>query len=506
MTNKFTSYFSFSVVSGILLFFGTLWLYGPVLMGLFTQLAADEDYSFGLLLPLVSAYLIYRKWPQIKSHAWRPSWLGLAVMVLGIGFYVAGRLGTGRFLARLSFVVFLAGLVSLLGGWGLLRLLSFPLLLLLLMLPPPLTLTSSLTLPLQLLSTKLAAGFLRLVGVPLLRQGNVIDLGDRQLQVVAACSGLRYILSLAALSCIYCYFFQRRPWKVAVLLGAAIPAAILANAFRVAGMGLFPVLQDPGFWHDFSGWVIFLGCFIFLALLDAGLNRLQPESPLGSKEKTLAGSEAPARGESAVSLKPFLVAALVLLALALPLVHRGTQVPPVPLKQSFADFPMHLGPWTGSHVPVDQEMVKATGCHDYLNMDFTRSGEQPVSLWIAYYRSQETEGVGHNPRYCLPGSGWETVKSGTLNIAPGMPVNYLVMENQGQRILVYFWNLVGGRWITNDKLNKFYLIYSGLRWRRTDASLVRLIIPLKSDIPAGEEELSDFARLLVPVLPQFLPN
>ena len=98
--------------------------------------------------------------------------------------------------------------------------------------------------PLQLISSSLATALLQMVGIPAFCQGNVIDLGVRQMQVVEACSGLRYILSLFALGVIFCYFFQRRLWKIILLLIALIPAAIVANAFRVMGMGIFPALQQ----------------------------------------------------------------------------------------------------------------------------------------------------------------------------------------------------------------------------------------------------------------------
>jgi exosortase len=122
------------------------------------------------------------------------------------------------------------------GGWGLVRLLGFPLFLLILMFPLPGLLTKQLTLPLQLISSRLATTMLQMVGIPAFCQGNVIDLGVRQMQMVEACSGLRYILALFALGVIFCYFFQRRLWKILLLLMVLIPSAIVANAFRVMAM------------------------------------------------------------------------------------------------------------------------------------------------------------------------------------------------------------------------------------------------------------------------------
>ncbi|MEJ2673466.1 MAG: exosortase [Deltaproteobacteria bacterium] len=277
MESKPISLSNSSIVFGLILTLGVIVLFWPVLTQLVHQLASDEDFSYGLLLPFVSGYLVYLKWPEIRRTPWQPSWLGLAVMALALFFYMAGKLAAEVYTARFSFPLFIAGILLLFGGWKILRLLAFPLFLLIFMLPLPSIVTASITFPLQLISSRLAAKFLRLLGYPLVLQGNVIDLGVRQLQVVAACSGLRYILSLLALGIIYCYFYQRRPWKGALLLISLVPAAILANAFRVAAMGIFPALQE-GFWHSFSGWLIFIFCLGFLALLNKAFNYLEPQT------------------------------------------------------------------------------------------------------------------------------------------------------------------------------------------------------------------------------------
>ena len=257
---------------------GIFWIYGPLLVGLLVWVARDEDFSYGLLLPLVSVYMIYLKIPELRRRPWRPSWIGLLILALGFSLYLAGELVTDTYLPYVSFFVVLSGGVFLLGGSGIFRQLAFPILILILMVPLPVFVTQQLTLPLQLISSRLAAEFLLACGIPLVRHGNVIDLGVRQLQVVAACSGLRYLLALLALALIYGYFYQRRPWKASVLLISIIPTTIVANALRVAGMGLFPAFQE-GFWHGFSGWLIFIFCFGWLTLLNRLMDYWQNSDP-----------------------------------------------------------------------------------------------------------------------------------------------------------------------------------------------------------------------------------
>jgi exosortase D (VPLPA-CTERM-specific) len=487
---------------GILLAASIVWFYWPVLHDQFTRLLSDEDYSFGLLLPLVSGYIVYRKWPQIKAHPWRPSWTGLVVLALGFCLYVSGELITDLYTPSLSFLVVLAGLIVLLGGWGLFRLLAFPLLLLFLMIPLPDFVMRQLTLPLQLVSSRLAAGLLRGIGIPVVLQGNIIDMGSRQLQVVAACSGLRYILSLTAFTVIYCYFYQRCLWKAALLLFAIIPAAIIANALRVAGMGVFPALQQ-GFWHLFSGWLIFVFCFAFIALFSRALNLLRPAAPAQPGQMAAA---APTISAARPALTPYLAVALALVVLAAPL-RLLAQAPPTPLCQSFTNFPMKLDHWCGHHVYIDPAMVEATKADAFLNADYSNPTEGSLSLWITYYESQKKAGASvHSPFSCFRGSGWLVLDSQTFELAPGLPVKYMLIDQSGARLVVYYWFLQRGRWIANEYLNKFYVGFDSLFRRRADGALIRLVTPATPDIKSSRERLNAFSRLLIPVLPHFIKN
>jgi exosortase D (VPLPA-CTERM-specific) len=492
------------LLTGTLLAMAVLWLYWPVLSKLFLNIAESEDYSYGLLLPMVSAYVVYLKWPQLRSRPWQPSWVGLIVIALGLGVLIIGELAAELYTTRFSFMVVLAGLLLLVGGWNLLRLLAFPLILLVLMLPLPELVTYKLTLPLQLVSSSLAAQMLQTLGTPVLRQGNIIDLGVRQLQVVAACSGLRYILALLALGIIYCYFFQRRLWKVAVLLVALIPTAILVNSLRLVAMAFSPVLV-AGFWHTFSGWLIYLLSVAFLALINWILNRLWPDRAIAQADQPITAEMRPESPRK--SLGPYLLTALVFVLIATPLVHQVEKASPVKLRQSFDNFPLQLGPWQGQQAPIDPEELKATRSHAHLNANYRNSQGDSVSLWIAYYETQKKAGgFVHSPKGCLTASGWKIASSRIIKIGPGMPVNLLVVEQMGTRLVVFYWFLQRGRWLASEYLNKFYMGYDGLLRRRTDGALIRLITPAGPDLESARKRLISFADLLMPVLPQFIPN
>ena len=133
-----------------------IWFYWPTLVRLIDHLLQNDDYSYGLLIPVVSGYIIFQKWPQIRQTTWQPSWWGLLIIIGGLWLNIIGELAADLYVPRLSFIITLGGILILLGGWRLFRLLVFPLFLLLLMIPLPQLITNKLTLPLQLISSQLA--------------------------------------------------------------------------------------------------------------------------------------------------------------------------------------------------------------------------------------------------------------------------------------------------------------------------------------------------------------
>ena len=173
------------------------------------------------------------------------------------------------FTARTALVVTLIGVVWTVGGTPVLRKLAFPLFLLFFMVPIPTVVYNSLTFPLQLLATRMAAAGLLTIGIPVLREGNILDLPGQQLSVVEACSGIRSLLSLTFLSLVYGYFFEKRTWLRIVLFLATIPVALIANAGRVMVTGILSQVRGDlaeGFFHESTGMAIFLAAGVILFL------------------------------------------------------------------------------------------------------------------------------------------------------------------------------------------------------------------------------------------------
>lgn len=233
------------------------------------------DFSHGFLIPFFAAFLLWDRRKEITAAPLVPSWAGLVLVVAGLFELLVGIFGADLFLQRTSFVLLVAGLIWTLAGRAVLRTVKFPLLVLLLGIPLPSVIFNQITFPLQIFASTLASALLPLAGVPVLREGNIIQLPVMQLEVAEACSGIRSLMSLFTVAVIYGYFLDRSTWRRVLLALAAIPIAVAANAARIFGTGLCVQYWDPvkamGFFHEFSGWLMFLVSLSLLYLVHTGM-------------------------------------------------------------------------------------------------------------------------------------------------------------------------------------------------------------------------------------------
>ena len=243
-------------------------LYRGILWKLAYQWWSDPNFSHGVFVPLFSAFVVWRNRKNLAQIPLRQSWSGLPVVIIALTTLIVGVLGAELFLSRSSLILLIAGLIIYFGGWKLFRALLFPWLFLFLMVPIPSIVFNQITLPLQFLASRLATDVLRALGVPVLREGNVIVLPSMPLEVAEACSGIRSLLSLGTMAIIYGYLVDSKLWRRVILALMSIPVAIAANALRLVGTGLTVQYWDPdkgqGFFHEFSGWLIFV---VSLAML-----------------------------------------------------------------------------------------------------------------------------------------------------------------------------------------------------------------------------------------------
>jgi exosortase len=233
------------------------------------------DFSHGFLIPFFAAFLLWDKRNEIRATPIAPSWAGISLVVLGLFVLLVGVLGADLFLQRTSFVLLVSGMVWTLLGKAMLGRIKFVLFVLILAIPLPTVLFNQITFPLQLLASSFASTLLRVVHVPVLQDGNVITLPAMQLEVAEACSGIRSLMSLFTVAVIYGYFLEKQTWRRTVLALSSLPIAVAANVTRIFGTGLCVQFWDPdkalGFFHEFSGWLMFVVSLVCLYLVHLGM-------------------------------------------------------------------------------------------------------------------------------------------------------------------------------------------------------------------------------------------
>lgn len=269
------------VVAGLVAAIGLL--YWRVLSSLITQWASDDNYSHGFLVVPLALYFAWERRDALRAASVRPGLGGLLVVAASLVVWAAGILGAELFLTRISIIGVIAGSIWFIWGWAHLRILLFPVAFLLLMVPLPSIIFNQIAFPLQLVASQAGEFVIASAGIPVLREGNVLQLPSRTLEVAEACSGIRSLVSLLMLAIVLGYFTERRMGARIAIAVAAVPIAILANAARVAGTGLAAEWVSPaaadGFFHTFSGWLVFIVAFAGLLIVQRLVGRVEARRP-----------------------------------------------------------------------------------------------------------------------------------------------------------------------------------------------------------------------------------
>ncbi len=506
-------------------FFVPVFVYGVLFAGLFYSAFQfmilgwqRDDYNYCYLVPFIVLYLIWEKIEELNEIPTTPSWLALFPLSLGISFYFLGELGGEYYSLYLSSWFLLIGVCWLHLGWKKLTSLTFPIFFILTMFPPPAFIYTKISLHLKLVSSQLGVAMLQLSGMTAYREGNVIDLGFTQLQVVDACSGLRYLIPLIVLGLLMAYFFKASFWKKIILVLSTIPISIFTNSLRIASVGFLyqfwgPVVAE-GFFHDFSGWFIFMFSFAILLVEMQFLRKIfpsksqEPEALLSQRTDTSShlGSR---EGIFAVLSQPHFWVASIVLGTTLAVTQGINFRENIPIAKSLNQFPLQLNGWHGTNQPMEQEFIDELSFTDYTIIDYKNEKGQPINFYVAYYESQRKGESIHSPASCLPGGGWIFHKSGTVSIPfqeTTMEVNRAVMQKGNFKQLTYYWFPQRGRNLTNAYQMKFFAFWDALTRQRTDGSLVRLITPINQSEQEAEKRLQQFTADVIPTLNTFLPE
>jgi exosortase len=278
MTRSRTSFLAAGVVLA-----AALLLYWPILVKLVHDWATDDNYSHGFFILPLAGYFVWERRSRLAATPIRPALSGLIIIAAGLAILLVGRLGADLFLPRVSLLAVLAGAIVYLAGWRVVGVLAFPLAFLLLMIPLPAIVFNQVAFPLQLLASTVGASVVSALGIPVLREGNLIVLARTTLEVAEACSGIRSLVSLLTLGIVYGYFTDSRASVRTMIALSTIPIAIVANAARVTGTGIAAHYYGDrvahGFLHSFSGWVVFGVALVLVLIVARVIHYVAPDRP-----------------------------------------------------------------------------------------------------------------------------------------------------------------------------------------------------------------------------------
>jgi exosortase D (VPLPA-CTERM-specific) len=522
-----------------------IFLYATVLVKLGRDWWTDENYSHGLLVPFVIGYIIWLEFGELKkTTSSNSALLGFGIILFALFALLVGILGAELFTQRISFVLMLAGVVVYFFGARLLAKLVVPFTLLLLAIPIPMIIFNKIAFPLQIWASQAAVWGIRLFEVPSVRKGNVIELLPRgaaqmvALEVVEACSGIRSLMTLVTLALILAYFtrerrenlsdswfdFVRNPdfWRTVILMLSAIPIAILTNAARVTGTGLLTYYYGKqsaeGFWHDASGWLVFLAAFVLLLLVNYVLKKFLPNGTrsaekLNSKSKSEdLNSELFANYQLPITNYRIIVLAATLFIGGIFInwfEQRGeAQVE----RKSLREIPATLGEWRqkGNDIRFSEATESILRTSDYVMRDYVLPSGRGANLYIGYYSSQRTGATYHSPQNCLPGSGWEMKNPELVEIktpsGASFTANRYIVQNGDYREVLIYWYQGRGRANASEYRDKVYMVLDSIAYRRSDGAIVRVMTSAGHNEEEALRAAVDLSAQIADNLAPFVPE
>lgn len=480
-----------------------------------------EEYSYGYMIPFITAFLIWQKKNILAKGQFHGSWFGIFIVILGLTLFYLGSLSTITTIVQYALLIVIVGIVLSIMGWESMKPIFIPLLFLIFMIPLPGFFLNNLSSQLQLISSEIGVAVIRAFGISVFLEGNVIDLGSFKMQVVDACSGLRYLFPLMSLSFICAYIFRGAFWKRAIIFLSSIPTTVLMNSFRIGVIGVLVEYWGPaqaeGFLHDFEGWIVFMACFGIILieiwlLARIGKNKMTLRDAFSIDMPDPAPKDAEIRKRELP--KQYLVAGGLLLVAAISSTFLAARAEIHPQRAEFASFPMKLGDWQGKSNSLEKIYLDTLKLDDYILADYVRDGKSYTNLYVAYYVSQRTGESAHSPRSCIPGGGWR-IMSITPHLVDGIKfgdaplrVNRLVIQKGEYKQLVYYWFQQRGRIISNEYMVKWYLFWDALTRNRTDGAMVRLtiVVPPGGSITEADRQLTNLAKAASGALKDYIPD
>lgn len=237
----------------------------------------DENCSHGFFVPIIAGCFLWQRWPDLKTRLVKPDMFGLVVIMWGLFQLLVAWFGVEYFTMRTSLIILLAGMILFWFGREILKGMAMPLGYLIFMVPLPYIIYDMLAFPLKLFVTKVSVAFLKLVGVVVMREGNIIMFPTTTLEVADACSGMRSLISLLAISVAYAFMMRTSNVRRWVIIFSAIPIAVATNMLRVIVTGILAQWWGgkaaEGFFHEFAGGAVFVLAIVMLFAFGQMLQR-----------------------------------------------------------------------------------------------------------------------------------------------------------------------------------------------------------------------------------------
>ncbi len=485
---------------------------------LWNRWGLQEELSHSYFLPLISLWLLWERKESLLGSIGTPDRTGFIPVALGLVLLCGGELINVPMLAQIGFVFTLTGLPFLLGGRSLGLLCLIPLIYLLFMVPPPASVITVMSWNFQLMSSELGVAIIRLFGIPVHLSGNVIHLSSTALEVVEACSGLRYLFPFLSLGALAAYFYTGPLWQRIVIFASTIPITICMNSFRIAMTGVlsenFAGHTTDGFLHLFEGWVVFVLCIIMLFgviwLFTIARGQKDPLAFVGFDDvKSLAPKGV---WDQALFIRNGVIVTLMVLAAGV-LGHLAASRPAViPERLNFGTLPLEFPEWGTRDTPLSDAVIQGIGADDYILTDMIGPNGEFINVYIAYLDARREGRSWHSPMQCLPGGGWEVevLEAVETTRADGRPYkhNRMVIRQGDDRRLVYYWYDQRGRKMAKEVSMRVSVMWDDLIKRRSDGAMIRIMTPLGADetLEDAEARLEAKRVSLEPILVNYIPQ
>jgi exosortase D (VPLPA-CTERM-specific) len=481
-----------------------------------------EEYSFGYMVPAITAFLIWQRKDKLERLPFEGSWLGPAAVAVGAFMLLLANLSTITVVEQYAFLLALFGVALALTGWTAFRVILVPLCILVFMIPLPFFMINQLSEILQLVSSELGVMVIRACNISVFLDGNVIDLGVYKLQVADACSGLRYLFPLMTLGFIAAYLFNAPLWQRAIIFLSTIPLTVGMNSLRIGIIGvtvnIWGIQMAEGFLHFFEGWIIFMACMtMLLAEMWLLLRFTKPRRTLRDAFVLEPPAPVPPGAvirERAVPKTLWVAVALVgLAALANNFTPERQLIKPE--RKDFLDFPLSVEGYRGQRERLSSVELDVLKLDDYIYANYRDQANRSINFYVAWHDIQGRGTVStHSPRSCMPGGGWnitefdEKILEGMGPNGGPLPINRAVIKKGEQAQVVYYWFHQRGRTLTNEFAIKWFIFYDGMTRKRTDGGLVRFVAPMQpgESIEDVDRRLTQFVATMNPRLQGYLPN